>query len=129
MSNPAVLITGASSGIGAVYADRFAHRGHDVILVARDIGRLWSLSERLRRETGVHAEVLHADLTNDADLAKVERRLAEDDRIGVLINNAGASLPGTFADQSPDTVATLIRLNVTAVPPGRRRHAAVRSGG
>jgi short-subunit dehydrogenase len=115
MSKPAVLITGASSGIGAVYADRFARRGHDVILVARDVGKLWELTERLRRETGVHAEVVVADLTQAADLAKVERRLADDARIGILINNAGATLEGTFSQQSADMVDTLIRLNVTAV--------------
>ena len=61
MSKPAVLITGASSGIGAVYADRFARRGHDVILVARDVTRLWELTERLRRETSTRAELLVAD--------------------------------------------------------------------
>ena len=115
MSKPAVLITGASSGIGAVYADRFARRGHDVILVARDVTRLWELTERLRRETSSRAELLIADLTKAEDLARVERRLAEDERIGVLVNNAGATLPGTFADQGAEAMDALIRLNVTAV--------------
>ncbi len=115
MSKPAVLITGASSGIGAVYADRFARRGHDVILVARDVSRLWELTERLRRETGVKAELLVADLTQAADLAKVEQRLAQDDRIGILVNNAGATLAGGFTDQTADDVGALIALNVTSL--------------
>ena len=55
---PSVLITGASSGIGAVYADRFARRGHDLILVARDRVRMEALADRLRRETGVAVEIL-----------------------------------------------------------------------
>lgn len=110
----AVLITGASSGIGAVYADRFARRGHDLVLVARDVDRLQGLADRLRRENGVAVDVLKADLTNAADLAEVEARLREDARIGVLVNNAGASLPGGFLDQGPDAVARLIALNVTA---------------
>jgi hypothetical protein len=112
---PSVLVTGASSGIGATYADRFAHRGHDLVLVARDIARLDALAERLRRETGVAIDVLQADLTAVADLEKVEKRLRDDASIGVLINNAGAALPGNFADQTPEAAANLIALNVTAV--------------
>jgi uncharacterized protein len=112
---PTVLVTGASSGIGAVYADRFARRGHDLVLVARDEARLHTLAERLRRETGVAIAVLRADLTDPVDLEIVEARLREDARIGVLVNNAGAALFGSFADQSPDAVARLISLNVTAV--------------
>ena len=64
------LVTGASTGIGAVYADRLARRGHDLILVARDEARLTALAERLRRETGVAVDILKADLTDRADLAK-----------------------------------------------------------
>ena len=113
--HPTVLVTGASSGIGATYADRFAKRGHDLVLVARDVARLDALAERLRRETGVSVDVLQADLTDTADLEKVEARLRDDASIGVLINNAGAALPGGFADQTPEAAANLIALNVTAV--------------
>ena len=112
---PAVLITGASSGIGAVYADRFAHRGHDLILVARDKARMEGLAARLRAETGVAIDILPADLTDAADLARVEQRLRDDDRIGVLINNAGAAAPGGFINPDLDATDRLIRLNVTAV--------------
>lgn len=113
-TKPAVLVTGASSGIGATYADRFARRGHDLVLVARDEARLNALAERLRAETGVAVEVVRADLTAEADLVRVEARLAEDARIGVLVNNAGAAGHGTFLDQDPAAVAALIALNVTA---------------
>lgn len=112
---PAVLITGASTGIGAVYADRFAQRGHDLVLVARDEARMEDLAARLRARDGVNVEVIRADLTDHADLAKVEARLADDKNIGILINNAGASLPGMFLEQSPEAVGKLINLNVTAV--------------
>jgi short-subunit dehydrogenase len=115
MSNkPAVLVTGASSGIGSVYADRFARRGHDLVLVARDAKRLEALAERLRGETGVSVDILQADLTRADELARVETRLRADSRIGVLVNNAGAALAGSFADQGPDRSADLIALNVTA---------------
>src|ERR1700734_2833979 len=110
-----VLITGASTGIGAVYADRFAKRGHDLILVARDRSRMEALAERLRRETGVAIDIIQADLTNASALVQVEARLREDARIGVLVNNAGAVAPGTFIDQSPDQIAEIINLNSTAL--------------
>ncbi|GEP03925.1 SDR family NAD(P)-dependent oxidoreductase [Methylobacterium oxalidis] len=114
-SKPAVLVTGASSGIGAAYADRFARRGHDLVLVARDADRLESLAARLRAEAGVAVDILRADLTERADLARVEARLREDERIGVLVNNAGAAGHGGFLDQDPEQVGRLIELNVTAL--------------
>ena len=112
---PTVLITGASTGIGAVYADRFARRGHGLVLVARDKARMTALAERLRAETGVSVDILPADLTDAAELATVEKRLREDDRIGILVNNAGAAAPGGLANPDLDALDRLIRLNVTAV--------------
>lgn len=112
---PAVLITGASSGIGAIYADRFARRGHDLVLVARDKARLDALAERLRAETGVVIDVIKADLTEDADLKVVEARLRDDARIGVLVNNAGLSVAGRFDKQAPGDIARLVAVNTTAV--------------
>ena len=114
-TKPTVLVTGASTGIGAVYADRFAKRGHDLVLVARDRARMEALAERLHRETGVAIDILQADLTDTAQLALVEARLRDDPRIGVLINNAGSISAGGFADQGPDEVARIINLNVTAL--------------
>ena len=110
-----VLITGASSGIGATYADRFAKRGHDLLLVARDQSRMERLAGRLRTEHGVAVEILRADLVDRAQLAQVEARLRDDSRIGILINNAGASHAGAFADLAPDAISALVDLNVTAV--------------
>ncbi|WP_338524940.1 SDR family oxidoreductase [Pseudomonas batumici] len=112
---PAVLITGASTGIGAVYADRFAKRGHDLVLVARDKARMDSLAERLREETGVSVDVLQADLTDAGDLARIESRVRDDATIGILVNNAGMSGTGTFLEQTPDAVSQVINLNITAL--------------
>ena len=110
-----VLITGASTGIGATYAERFARRGHDLVLVARDKARLEALATRLRNNTGVAVAILAADLTQPSDLAVVEARLREDATIDTLINNAGATLSGNFIDQSTDDVARLVTLNTTAL--------------
>lgn len=109
------LITGASSGIGATYAERLARRGHDLILVARDQSRLEALATRLRREAGAGVDVVPADLSQPADLARIERRLREDSSITMLINNAGIAGTGPFASADPDRLEALIRLNVTAV--------------
>jgi short-subunit dehydrogenase len=113
MKDRTALVTGASSGIGAVYADRLARRGHNLVLVARDGAKLEALAGRLRSKTSVAAEVLVADLTNASDRGRVETRLREDQRIGILINNAGTTVPGGFSD--PDLDAG------QAHPPQRHR--------
>ncbi|MBK0002952.1 SDR family oxidoreductase [Erwinia sp. S38] len=115
MSKPSVLITGASTGIGAVYAQRFAQRGHDLVLVARDKAKLAALAERLQRENGVAVDILPADLTQSDDVATVEARLRDDAKIGILINNAGIAQSGGFAGQTADSIERLIALNVTAL--------------
>ncbi|WP_256774464.1 MULTISPECIES: SDR family oxidoreductase [unclassified Stenotrophomonas] len=112
---PTVLITGASSGIGTVYAERFARRGHDLVLVARDKTRLDTLAARLRQDTGVAVDVLPADLTQPTDLANVETRLRDDARIGILINNAGIAQSGGFTAQSADSIDQLVTLNTLAL--------------
>ncbi len=112
---PSVLITGASSGIGATYADRFARRGHDLVLVARDSARLEALAARLRQETGVAVDILPADLIQADALATVEARLRDDARIGILINNAGIAQSGDFLAQSADAIERLVTLNTTAL--------------
>jgi short-subunit dehydrogenase len=116
------LVTGASSGIGAVYADRLARRGYDLILVARDRVRLEALATRLRRETGVTVEVEPADLTNRYDLFRIEAQLSADKRITMLINNAGMSVGGRVIDANHDRLETMMQLN--AVAPMRLGTAA-----
>lgn len=112
---PSVLITGASSGIGAVYAERFAKRGHNLVLVARDKSRLDALAAQLREAHKVAVDVLQADLTQPIELAAVETRLREDARLGILINNAGMAQSGGFVQQSAQDIERLIALNTTAL--------------
>ena len=114
-ASPSVLITGASTGIGAAYAERFARRGHDLVLVARDVARMEALGARLRQETGVAIDIIQADLTKADELATVETRLRDDARIGILVNNAGTAIGGSFVEQSTDDVARLVALNTTAL--------------
>lgn len=118
------LITGASTGIGATYADRLARRGYDLVLVARDGARMEALAQRLHAETGVSVDVIAADLTADADVAKVEARLAKGD-ITLLVNNAGMSLNGSLLENDAAAYARIIALNITA--PTRLAGAAAKA--
>jgi short-subunit dehydrogenase len=108
------LITGASSGIGAVYARRLAARGHDLVLVARATDRLNALAGELRNAHGVAVEIITADLVDDSQLEPVLRRLRADPPIDILVNNAGAALLGDFATADPVKMDDLLRLNVVA---------------
>ena len=109
------LITGASPGIGATYADRLAHRGYDLVLVARDAPRLEQLAARLRADTGITSEVFRADLTQEADLACVEQRLRSDATITMLVNNAGVAVGGPLVGGDLASMEAMIDLNVVAV--------------
>jgi short-subunit dehydrogenase len=109
------LITGASSGIGAVYADRLARRGYDLILVARDQEKLQALATKLTQDTGRKVSLLPADLLQTADLRRVEERLATDNDITLLVNNAGVGATATLLDSNPDSLDAMIQLNVVAL--------------
>ncbi|MDI1333050.1 MULTISPECIES: SDR family oxidoreductase [Pseudomonas] len=109
------LVTGASSGIGAIYAERLAARGFDLLLVARDEERLQAAASKLRAEHGVQVEVLKADLTQKDDVLKLEQRLRSDSSISLLLNNAGVAAEGLLANSDMDQMEKLIQLNVTTV--------------
>lgn len=115
MTKETFLVTGASNGIGAVYADRLARRGHDLVLVARSADKLRALAERLRHDNGVAVEVLAADLGKAADLARVEARLRQDAAITGLVNNAGIAGEGPILTADPAHIDSMIALNVSAV--------------
>lgn len=117
------LITGASSGIGAIYADRLARRGYNLILVARNRERLDSLARRLADETGRTIEVVSADLNRTSDLAHVEDVLRSDASITLLVNNAGLGATAPLLTSDIEKMTDMINLNVTALT--RLTYAAV----
>jgi uncharacterized protein len=109
------LITGASTGIGAVYADRLARRGHDLVLVARNRHLLNTLANKIANETGRSVEVLVADLSDKEDLAAVESKLRTDAAITMLVNNAGVASASPLLESGIDQMDAMIALNVTAL--------------
>ncbi len=114
-SKGTALITGASRGIGAVYADRLAKRGYDLILVARSEARLKALSARLTSETGRSVTPLPADLNDKGDLAKVETTLRDDQTITMLVNNAGVGSVAPLLNADVEKMDDMIALNITAL--------------
>jgi uncharacterized protein len=114
-SKGTAVITGASTGIGAVYADRLAKRGCDLILVARNHAQLEALSARLKSETGRFVASLPADLNNRADLARVEATLRNDQTITMLVNNAGTASVAPLVNADVEKMDDIIALNITAL--------------
>src|SRR6202035_5784127 len=114
-SKGTALVTGASRGIGAVYADRLAKRGYDLILVARDASRLEQLTANLQRETGRSVAPLTADLSDRADLARVEDVLKHNESISLLLNNAGAASVAPLLSADVAKMDEIIALNVFAL--------------
>lgn len=111
----AAIITGASTGIGAVYAERLAARGYDLVLIARDKNRLEDLAKTLINKTGRKVEVFAADLLNKQDLNRVEKRLHDDKTISLLVNNAGLGATASLIEADIDQLENLITLNVTVL--------------
>ncbi|QNQ08476.1 SDR family NAD(P)-dependent oxidoreductase [Sphingomonas alpina] len=109
------VITGASTGIGAIYADRLARRGYDLIVVARSRDKLDALAARITSETGRSVEVVAADLGDRADLARVETILRNDASITLLVNNAGIGSTAPLLEANADKMEEMITLNVTAL--------------
>ncbi|HEY5802852.1 MAG TPA: SDR family oxidoreductase [Lysobacter sp.] len=113
--NGTALITGASSGIGAVYADRLARAGYDLILVARRADKLHELAKALTDRTGRSVETITADLTSKQDLARVEATLANDASITVLVNNAGVGATAPLLQSDVGDMDKMITLNVNVL--------------
>lgn len=124
VARPVAMVTGATAGIGRVFADRLAARGHDVALVARDAARLEEVAAALRASYGVETEVVVADLSDRDQLKVVEDRLRDPRRpVELLVNNAGFGLKQRFADNDVETEQALLDVHVTAVM--RLSHAAL----
>lgn len=111
---PLALVTGASSGIGAIFVSELAARGYDLVLVARRKDRLDNLAASLAQSRGIKAEVLAADLATDAGVALVEQRVAAAENLELLVNNAGFGTRGAFFQADVSGEDRMHRLHVLA---------------
>ncbi|TIM16558.1 MAG: SDR family oxidoreductase, partial [Mesorhizobium sp.] len=109
------VVTGASSGIGAVYAGRLAGQGYDLVLVARRADRLEELAGKLRQTYSRKVSVISADLSNDGDVRRVEQAIASDDSVTLLVNNAGLGGQSVVAIADADAAERMIKVNVIAL--------------
>ncbi|WP_397448215.1 SDR family NAD(P)-dependent oxidoreductase [Pseudomonas sp. NA-150] len=118
------LITGASSGIGKVYAEHLARAGYDLVIVARRKPLLDSLALRLTQDYGIKVEVIEADLASSQGVTDVCKRIEEGARINLFINNAGYAARGTVASLDPDVLETMLQVNIIAM--SRLSHSAMK---
>jgi short-subunit dehydrogenase len=109
------VVTGASTGLGAAFATALAREGYDLVIVARSRDRLEALAEHLHQRYASTVEVCVADLTHPAELSMVEKRVAEDAGLTLLVNNAGFGTTGRFATLDPGREEEEIRLNIVAL--------------
>src|SRR5882724_9163379 len=112
-SQGTALITGASSGMGSVYADRLGQRGYDLILAGRDRERLEALAAKLR-ETGRTVDIVAGDLGRKADVKEIERRLLTDTAITLFVNNAGQAAVAPLIESDLEKLEQMIEVNVIA---------------
>ena len=117
------VITGASSGLGVAFARKLAARGYDLLLIARREDRLRSIAREIGEQYHVRAEIVAADLTDDAALTMVARRIRDAADLGLLVNNAGFGSLGYFFEADPHTQEQMHRLHVLATM--RLSHAAL----
>ena len=109
------VITGASTGIGKVFAERLGKRGYDLILIARRVDRLNLLSAELREQYGVSVQPIPADLANSIQLRDIAEMIAADERVSLLLNNAGTATLGAFVDATAGDISAMIDLNIAAL--------------
>jgi short-subunit dehydrogenase len=113
--NGTAVITGASSGIGKVYADRLARRGHNLTLIARREKLLTEYADVLQSKYAVVVNTIAADLSQDKDIARIETALVRDASISLLVNNAGTATLAPSMTIEPNARGAMTDLNVTAL--------------
>ena len=122
-TRPLAVVTGASAGIGRVFCERLAARGHDLVVVARDGNRLEALRRELEGRHGISVEVFPANLSIDTDVSLLAARVNQSPHLALLVNNAGFGTRGSLADASPARQEAMLQLHTMA--PMRLTQAAL----
>ena len=111
---PLACVTGASAGLGREFALQLAQRGFDLLLVARDLERLQALADELSQAHGIAAEAYQCDLSRDEPMRALAEKLSKEERLMVLVNNAGFGTKGKLATRPVGEQATMLELHVMA---------------
>jgi len=109
------VVTGASGGLGEIYAHRLASRGYDLLLIARRGKKLDEIATQLREKYSIQVQTLCADLSKHKDLHRVAGEIAQDSRITLLVNNAGSSKLAYVADTSDEQRDAMVGVNIVAL--------------
>ncbi|MFV2067223.1 MAG: SDR family NAD(P)-dependent oxidoreductase [Pirellulales bacterium] len=109
------VVTGASSGIGEVYAQRLAERGHDLLLVARRHDRLAALQKQLSDQHGTRVEIVRTDLSLSEQITQLAGRIAKLPTLSMLVNNAGFGTLGNFVDVRLERHRAMLQVHVMAI--------------
>lgn len=115
-TRPIAVITGATSGIGAEFARKFAAKGYDLVVTGRRKDKIAQLVKEIEERYGTQVETILCELSNSDHLDRLVRRLSEKDEVAALVNNAGFGIGTQFAEAEVDTFLAMVRVHVdTAV--------------
>lgn len=119
---PVTVVTGATEGIGLTFVEELSALGHDLLIVARDEGRLTKVARNAEANHGTKISSLAVDLTSKDGCLRVEDRLNDlNAYVDILVNNAGYGLAGPFVDNDHKTLMNLIDLNTRSLTDLIRR--------
>ncbi|MDD5582470.1 MAG: SDR family NAD(P)-dependent oxidoreductase [Candidatus Marinimicrobia bacterium] len=125
MTKPVAWVTGATSGIGAAFAEYFASQGYDLVLTGRREGQLREFADVLGKKYGASSRLFFGELSEESVISKIERELQNDKLVHVLVNNAGFASYGSFHEGDLNVYQQMIKVHCEV--PVRLSYAALKT--